>query len=360
MAATTNDSAALGIAPLEHFTGARKAAGPADRLAEVRVRSRVLHDELMDSDPVAFYKSVGLVRVPYPRSYGFRDAASVPTPLVHILNRLFIVRFRSNEGVKTLLFSPSDYEANAETPFFKNLARTTRIFGRRGRDLIAPALTTVEEAVAAAGIAPEDVDYISYDHLHTQDVRRWLGTNGSPGHFPNAKLLVMRQEWESAQALLPTQKIWYCPDGTAGVDPARVVLLDSGVRLGAGVILMATPGHTEGNHSLVVRTPDGVMVSSENGIGPDAYAPEHSKIPGVAAYARRYGVEVIMNANTLEGAVDQYISMVQEKTVAGPSMAHGLFPNVVCSSEFTHYRLFPGMRPTANFGDLEYGDVNEI
>jgi NAD(P)-dependent dehydrogenase (short-subunit alcohol dehydrogenase family) len=187
-----------------------------------------------------------------------------------------------------------------------------------GERLLAPISATVEERLAEVGIAPERVDYISYDHLHTQDVRRWLGSHGRPGVFPNAKLLVTRREWASTQGLLPTQAQWYCPNGIDGVDESKVILLDHDVLLGGSLAIVATPGHTEGNHSFVVRTPEGLMVTSENGVCCDAYAPLRSRIPGVARYARRTGAEVVLNGNTLESSVDQYISMVAEKTIARP------------------------------------------
>ena len=62
-----------------------------------------------------------------------------------------------------------------------------------------------------------------------------------------------------------------------------------------------TPGHTEGNHSLVARVPDGIRVTSENGVGADAYAPQNSRVDAVRRYAKATGVEVILNGNTLEG-----------------------------------------------------------
>ena len=343
------------IRVLDHFAGARDAAGPDDRLREVRKRALALREELLDGPEVAYFQSVGLVRVPYPTRYGLRDAATVRSPLLHILNRLFIVQVATEHGLRTILGSPSDVQANRETPFFKRLGDRFGRFQDVGQRLVAPVLTSVEDAVAAAGLAPEDVDYITYDHLHTQDVRRWLGAAGEAGVFPNAKLLVTRQEWASAQALLPPQRDWYCPDGTAGVPPDRVVLLDDDVAIG-GYALVRTPGHTEGNHSMVARTPEGVMVTSENGIGPDAYAPLESRIPGVRRWARETGMEVVLNANTMEGGLDQYISMVLEKTLAGPSQRNPAFPNMVCSSELTSYWAFPGIKPTFGFGDLRFGE----
>lgn len=347
-----------GIRPIRHFDGTRDAASPVDRLEAVRAAAEEFRTDFLREPEAAFYGTWSLIRAPYPRYYGLREACTVPTPLLHILNRLFVVRYTDFDGVeRTLLFSPSDWERDAETPFFKRLARSMGPLEGVGRKLISPAYDTVPTALASAGIDPADVDFISYDHLHTQDVRRWLGTDDEPAYFPNARLLVHRQEWASANGLLPQQKVWYCPDGVAGVAADRIVTFDGSVALGPGVALLHTPGHTEGNHSLAVRTPEGVMVTSENGIGPDSYAPEASRIPGLARYAARTRMEVVMNANTLEGAVDQYLSMVCEKTVAGPSARDRRFPNMVCSSELTAYWAFPGIRPTLTFGDLRFGDL---
>jgi hypothetical protein len=328
-----------------------------ERLRAVRTAAALFREEMLRGDPVPYYRSFDLVRAPYPRRYAMKDACTVPTPFVHILNRMFVVQFRSELGLKTLLVSPSDYRRNAETPFFKALSESFGPFRSYLEPLMAPELGTVETCLAQTGIRPDQVDYITYDHLHTQDVRRWLGTPDSPAHFPNAKLLVMRQEWESAKALLPTQRLWYCPEGIAGVPEDKVILLDGDVILGDGVALIHTPGHTEGNHSIVVRTTEGLFVTSENGVGADSYAPMNSRIPGLKRYAERTGIDVILNSNTLERGLDQYISMIQEREIAGVSPRNRDFFNVVSSSELTAYWLFPGIRPTFAFGEIELGFV---
>ncbi len=346
------------FAPLKSLDTARQSAHPADRLKGVRAEARRLRERLLAGSTVEYYTTIDLVRVPYPVRYGLLNAARVTTPFMHILNRLFIVQFHNRGRLRTLLFSPSDLDGNKETPFFKRLGQSFGPLQPIGERLIAPILSTVEEALALRGLRPEQIDYISYDHLHTQDLRKWLGVDGQPGFFPNAKLLVMRQEWQSAQALLPPQQDWYCPQGIAGIDPRRVVLLDSSVLLGDGVALVHSPGHTEGNHSLVVHTPEGVLVSSENGVSADSYAPLASRIPGVACYARDTGMEVILNGNTLEGGLDQYISMVMEKELAGPSLRNPAFAGVVPSSELSAYWLFPGLKPSFSFGPLEFGRLH--
>lgn len=312
---------------------------------------------MLDAPPVAYYRSMELVRAPYPTRYGLRDALALPVPYMHIVNRVFVVQTETLAGLRTVVVSPSDADGNAETPFFRRLAGSLGPLRAAGERLIAPRLHSVEEAMALAGVRPEDVDYITYDHLHTQDLRRWLGDGRTPGFFPNARLLVTEQEWRTASDPSPPQRDWYCPDGTRDIPEDRVVLLEGSTRIGDSLALLWTPGHTEGNHSIVARTPEGLMVTSENGVGPDAYAPEHSSIPGLRAFARATGMEVVLNGNTLERGLEQYASMVIEKEVAGPSLRDPRFPNMVCSSEFDRAWFAPGLSPTFRFGDLCFGSA---
>ncbi|MEZ4265501.1 MAG: hypothetical protein R3F39_03910 [Myxococcota bacterium] len=343
------------LTPITAFDGARDAATPEERLREVRRRARGFRDTMLAGPAVRYLRSFGLVHVPYPVRYGLRDACAIPAPMLHMINRVFIVQVDSDDGVKTVLVSPSDIEGAAETPFFKRLGGRGGALAEYSKRILAPILSSVEASVAAAGLRPEDVDYITYDHLHTQDVRRWLGSGGGRGYFPNAKLLVMRTEWDAARGLLPPQRDWYCPSGIEGVDPERVVLLDGDVMVGRGLALVRTPGHTMGNHSIVTRAGDGIFVTSENGIAPDSYAPSQSRIPGVRQYARDTGMEVVLNGNTLEGGLDQYISMVMEKEIAGPAAGNPEFPSILCSSELTSWWACPGVAPTFAFGEVCFG-----
>lgn len=347
------------LQPIDHFKGARDATRPKDRQENVRQAARAFRKEMLAKAPVSAYHSVDLVRVPYPTKYALRDACSLPMPYIHILNRMFVVQFEADGAIKTLLVSPSNVEANRETPFFKRLSDGMGSLRSVIEPVFAPQLSTVPQALQRLGIAPEQVDYITYDHLHTQDVREWLGAHEAPGFFPNAQLLVMRQEWESAQGLVPPHTDWYCPGGIDGIPEEKVLLLDGDTMLGESVALIFTPGHTEGNHSIVAHTPEGLFVTSENGVCADSYAPQHSQIPGLRRYAESTGMEVVLNGNTLERGVDQVISMIQEKEIAGPSPRDERFPNMACSSELTAYWMFPGIKPTFSLGEVAFGDLKK-
>ena len=355
------DLTSLGMKAIHDFDDVRQSPLPQERLKAARKQASAFRERFMDEAPVQFYQSADMVRVPYPTWYAYSGVYTQSTykfPYIHILNRIFIVQYHDFSGeLKTLLFSPSDIEADRETPFFKRLTDKMPSWSPL-EGVVAPIIRDVTGALAEVGLSPEDVDYISYDHLHTQDVRRWLGTKDKAAYFPNAKLLVHEQEWLSTTSLLPVQADWYCPNGIEGVDPDKMIKFTGSIQLGEGVALVHTPGHTEGNHSLVARVPDGIRVTSENGVGADAYAPMNSKVNAIRRYAKDTGIEVILNGNTLEGSNEQYISMVIEKTIAGPSKNPD-FPNCASSSEATPYWLIPGHKVSHLIGEAKFGSLHK-
>ncbi|REH37841.1 hypothetical protein DFR26_1625 [Paraperlucidibaca baekdonensis] len=346
------------MTPISHFDGSRRALQPMSRVEDTRAAAGDFRRDMLAKPTVRYYESFELVRVPYPAKFAYLNAFTRPTPFVHLCNRLFVIQFDSSEGLKTLLVSPSDWEHQRETPFFAQLDAMAGPLTGVMDSLMVRTPNTVLGVLAKIGLKPEDIDYITYDHLHTQNVTRWLGSADRPGLLPNAKLLIMREEWESAKGLLPWHNQWYCPGGIADVPDDKLVLLDDSVFLGDGsVALVRSKGHTEGNHSIVAHTEGGLFVTSENGVSLDAYEPKFSKIPGLAAYAKQTGAEIIINGNTQEYVVDQYISMVAEKTIAGPSVRDPRFPNVAPSSEAMAFWLFPSTAPTVTVGNLRYGTL---
>ena len=346
----------LGMQEILDFDGTRNATSPIERLENVRTAASKFRTKLMQQANVTYYQSVDLVRAPYPTWYGYTGVfaqKSLTFPFLHLLNRLFIIQYQDfNDQTRVLLFSPTDVVNNRKTPFFDRLAESLPEFSFK---VFVPQYTSVEDTLKKLKIKPRQVDYISYDHLHTQELRKWLGTADQSAYFPNAKLLVHEKEWNCVQGLLPVQSDWYCPNGVNGIDPSKIITFKKSLALGSGLALVHTPGHTEGNHSLVVKADNQIFVTSENGISLDAYEPKSSKIKAIRDYAEKTGVEVILNGNTQEGSNDQYISMVMEKTIAGPLKSNPAFPSCACSSETTPYWLFPGLKQTELLGALKYG-----
>lgn len=343
------------LASIADFDGARAAAMPRERLQQLRRSGQQFREKFLDDPVVRYARSFNLLRIPYPAWYAFTGVYSqqlLKPYMIHLMARMALIQYEDFDGkVRTLLFTPADFEAGSETPYFKRLSEQTPQFLH---STIAPVYSTVLDALASVSMTPDQVDYISYDHLHTQNLRRWLGSSTQPGLLPNAKLLVHRQEMASTRGLLPIQADWYCPCGLDGVPPERIVEFEGSVQLGRGVALVHTPGHTEGNHSLVYRSPDGIRVSSENGVCADSWSPLQSRHNGIRRYAKATGAEVILNGNTQEGGIDQYLSMVLEKTIAGSSDSHE-FTNVVPSSECSPYWLFPGAPTSHLWGEAAFG-----
>ena len=55
----------------------------------------------------------------------------------------------------------------------------------------------------------------------------------------------------------------------------------------------------------------------------------------------------------------KYISMVQEKTVAGPAKRDPRFPNIFPSSEMTPFVLLPGTKPALYVGLAKIAGLNQ-
>jgi hypothetical protein len=358
------------LTPLTPAAAARQAARrhgvevPGARLAALREAAPDLKRDIVRSGRPDAVGTCDLVTLPYPTRFGLWRAASSPAPFLWITNRMLVVQWTDPDGTqRTLLWEPSDHERGEYTPYFARLSERSPLPER----LLATRHGTVLGHLRALGIDPADVDYLAFDHLHTQDVRRHVGTTrpahdlGSPDEpvapwFPNAVLVSQAREWETIRHLHPLQVPWYQPETFVDLPADRLRLIDGDVLLGPGVALVATPGHTLGNQTLVLHTDDGVWTSSENGVAAESWAPSASRIPGVRSWAEEWGQEVVLNANTLETAADQYDSMVLEALLADRDPS-GDFPRCFPSSELTASRLSPRTAPTLTYRAVEHGQV---
>ena len=114
-------------------------------------------------------------------------------------------------------------------------------------------LNTFLPRLAAAGVAPESVDYVMCTHLHGDHVGwntqlrdgRWVPT------FANARYIFGRQEWESLQALHRTVPQPHLVDSVLPViEAGKVQLVSNDFALDDEVWLEFTPGHTPGHVSI--------------------------------------------------------------------------------------------------------------
>lgn len=355
----------VGIKPFDDFAGVDQVWPRGDRLDAIRDAATRFRSRFATPDNrIQAVKTVDLAAAGYPTRFALAGAAKGLNPYINIINRFVIVQFEDFEGrLRTLAWEPTVAEGAAEAPFYDQLLKRYGEF--LSYKVFAQFYNTVEEAIAACGLTAADIDFVSFDHLHVQDLRMIMGTtepiNGEAAPraplFPNAKFLFQRKEVDTFRSVHPMQWAWYVPGGMDGVIEDNLVLLDGDVELGRGVALVLTPGHTDGNHSLVINTDDGVWVSSENGVCADSWQPSQSKIPGVRKYAEFWNREVILNSNTLEDTLDQYDSMVKEKVLADPNARDPRWLNVFPSSEMASFRRQWPVVPTFVHGGMNYGQV---
>ena len=277
--ATVQSPATLGLRPIHEFDEAQGTWPRGDRPQAIREAAEAFRARFKEQGQVRAVRTVDLVAAGYPTLFAFGGAAKALNPYVSIVNRLVVVQFEDFEGRRrTLAWEPTVPEGSQEAPFY---AQMIERYGQIGEKLFASYYNTVQEALGLCGLAPDDVDYIAFDHLHVQDVRILMGTDDRPGFFPHAGHLAQRAEVDTFRSTHPMQWAWYVPGGMDGIPEENMVLLDGDVELGPGLALLSTPGHTDGNQSLCVNTPEGVWVSSENGVAADNWHPHLSKIPGV-------------------------------------------------------------------------------
>jgi glyoxylase-like metal-dependent hydrolase (beta-lactamase superfamily II) len=299
-------------------------------------------------------RTVDLVSAPYPSKYAFGGAAHAVNPFVTLVNRLVVVRYEDFSGTpRTLVWEPTLPAGSRTAPFYAHLAKR---LPARLEPVLAPEHASVPEALARCGLTPADVDVVLFDHLHVQDLALLLGTSRREPLFPNASFLVQGRELDTLRSVHPMQWAWYVPTDLDDVRLDAVTTLDGDVELGHGVALVRTPGHTDGNLSLVLRTGTGVWVSSENGVALDSWQPELSRIPGLRSYAASMGREVVLNANTLEDSIDQYDSMVLEKALA--DLVPGTpWKQLLPSSELAPLKRQWPLVPTRQVGGIAAGSL---
>jgi glyoxylase-like metal-dependent hydrolase (beta-lactamase superfamily II) len=111
---------------------------------------------------------------------------------------------------------------------------------------------TLAAQLEGLGLKPADVNYLAISHSHPDHI-------GNVGLFPHAMLLVQKAEYE-----------WPTPFGAGRFKPEQPVTKvegDHDVFGDGSVTILATPGHTPGHQSLLVKLPKtGALVLSGDAV----------------------------------------------------------------------------------------------
>ena len=114
---------------------------------------------------------------------------------------------------------------------------------------VAPKVSLVDQ-LAQINLKPEQIKYVGISHYHGDHV-------GQVGSFPKSTLLIGKGDWDVLTSAKPPEMAVAAPfanwiKGEGKVEP---VPLDKDVFGDGSVIMLYTPGHTPGHHSLLVKLP---------------------------------------------------------------------------------------------------------
>jgi len=112
---------------------------------------------------------------------------------------------------------------------------------------VAPKISVVDQ-LAKLGVKPEQIQYVGISHYHGDHT-------GQVASFPQATLLIGQGDWNAITASKPAAGVNAPPfahwiSGGGKVEPLPA---DKDVFGDGSVIILNTPGHTPGHHSLLVK-----------------------------------------------------------------------------------------------------------
>jgi N-acyl homoserine lactone hydrolase len=115
---------------------------------------------------------------------------------------------------------------------------------------VAPKVSIVDQ-LAKIEVKPEQINFVGISHYHADHT-------GQVASFPQATLLIGKGDWDAITSPKPAEGVNFKPfEGwIKGENKVEPVALDKDVFGDGSVIMLYTPGHTPGHHSLWVKLPE--------------------------------------------------------------------------------------------------------
>jgi glyoxylase-like metal-dependent hydrolase (beta-lactamase superfamily II) len=159
---------------------------------------------------------------------------------------------------KSFLKTPLETSVNA---FLINTGERLVLVDAGAGTLFGPTLGKLADNLRASGYKPENVDDVLLTHMHPDHVGG-LVVNGAV-QFPNATIHATEKEagfWLSQKNLdaAPAESKSFFQGAMASLNPyvlsKRLALFEGNVEVVPGITALASPGHTVGHTSYVVRS----------------------------------------------------------------------------------------------------------
>jgi N-acyl homoserine lactone hydrolase len=139
---------------------------------------------------------------------------------------------------------------------------------------VAPKVSIVDQ-LKQINVTPEQINFVGISHYHGDHT-------GQVASFPKATLLIGKGDWDAINAPKPAEGVNFAPfaNWTKGEGKVEPTALDKDVFGDGSVIMLYTPGHTPGHHSVLVKLASGNYIIS----GDAAHFRENWDSDGVPAF----------------------------------------------------------------------------
>jgi glyoxylase-like metal-dependent hydrolase (beta-lactamase superfamily II) len=167
------------------------------------------------------------------------------------------------------------------------------------------------ESLRTVGTAPEDIDFVINTHLHFDHCGgNTIQQDGVlVSTFPNAQYVIQEKEWAAAMHPNERTKASYLRENFEPLEKTGQCMLVAGQHtVTNGVMVMPTPGHTQGHQSVLIES-SGAKALYCGDLIPTA---SHIRLPYIMGYDL-YPVDILeTKKRILEQAVNEHWLLIFE------------------------------------------------